>query len=111
MAFSKAFPDGFLWGGAANQLEGAWNVGGKGLSVSDVYTFDNDMPRERWLDQWLGMTHAQVREAQDPNSKNTTPNAKATASITTLKRISRCLPGWVLNASACRLPDAHLPAW
>ena len=33
-----AFPDGFLWGGAtaANQVEGAWDEGGKGLSVQDV---------------------------------------------------------------------------
>ena len=32
------FPKGFLWGGAtaANQLEGAYNVDGKGLSVADV---------------------------------------------------------------------------
>ncbi|MET3468589.1 glycoside hydrolase family 1 protein [Microbacterium sp. 1262] len=32
------FPDGFLWGGAtaANQLEGAYDEGGKGLSVQDV---------------------------------------------------------------------------
>jgi len=32
------FKKDFLWGGAtaANQLEGAYNVGGKGLSVSDV---------------------------------------------------------------------------
>ncbi|TFH53890.1 glycoside hydrolase family 1 protein [Actinomyces viscosus] len=32
------FPDGFLWGGAtaANQIEGAYNEGGKGLSVQDV---------------------------------------------------------------------------
>ena len=32
-----AFPKGFLWGGAtaANQYEGAWNVDGKGPSVSD----------------------------------------------------------------------------
>lgn len=32
------FPKGFLWGGAtaANQLEGAYNVDGKGLSVQDV---------------------------------------------------------------------------
>ncbi|PJI07432.1 MULTISPECIES: family 1 glycosylhydrolase [Clostridium] len=30
----------FLWGGAtaANQLEGAFNVDGKGVSVSDVLT-------------------------------------------------------------------------
>ena len=65
-----AFPDGFLWGGAtaANQLEGGWDEGGKGLSVSDVYTFDSTRPKEEWLDQWLWMTKAQVAEAQDPTS-------------------------------------------
>lgn len=33
-------PKDFLWGGAvaAHQLEGAYNVGGKGLSVADVMT-------------------------------------------------------------------------
>ncbi|GAA1466075.1 glycoside hydrolase family 1 protein [Microbacterium thalassium] len=32
------FPEGFLWGGAtaANQIEGAYREGGKGLSVQDV---------------------------------------------------------------------------
>ena len=36
MAFSKDF----MWGGAtaANQCEGAWNVGGKGMTVSDAST-------------------------------------------------------------------------
>ena len=36
MGFSK----NFLWGGAtaANQCEGAWNVDGKGVSVSDICT-------------------------------------------------------------------------
>ena len=35
-----AFPDGFLWGGAtaANQCEGGYNEGGKGLGVPDVMT-------------------------------------------------------------------------
>ena len=34
------FPEDFLWGGAvaANQLEGAWNLGGKGVSTADVAT-------------------------------------------------------------------------
>lgn len=34
----NSFPETFLWGGAtaANQLEGAYNVDGKGLSVQDV---------------------------------------------------------------------------
>lgn len=36
-----SFPDNFLWGGAlaANQVEGAWNVDGKGWSVDDVATY------------------------------------------------------------------------
>ncbi|RDY27234.1 beta-glucosidase, partial [Lachnotalea glycerini] len=35
------FPKNFMWGGAiaANQCEGAWNVGGKGMSVADCSTF------------------------------------------------------------------------
>ncbi|TXC85656.1 6-phospho-beta-glucosidase [Metabacillus litoralis] len=35
---TRKFPDGFLWGGAvaANQLEGAYNEDGKGLSTADV---------------------------------------------------------------------------
>ncbi|MCI9263003.1 MAG: family 1 glycosylhydrolase [Oscillospiraceae bacterium] len=35
------FPQGFLWGGAlaANQVEGGWNKGGKGLSVQDVQAY------------------------------------------------------------------------
>lgn len=35
------FPKDFLWGGAiaANQVEGGWNLGGKGLSVADVATY------------------------------------------------------------------------
>ena len=35
---NSVMPNGFLWGGAtaANQCEGAYNEGGKGLSVQDV---------------------------------------------------------------------------
>jgi 6-phospho-beta-glucosidase len=37
-ATTTPFPQGFLWGGAtaANQLEGAYDEGGKGLSIQDV---------------------------------------------------------------------------
>lgn len=42
---SKQFPDNFLWGGAvaANQIEGAWNLDGKGLSVADMATYKKDL--------------------------------------------------------------------
>lgn len=35
------FKENFMWGGAiaANQVEGAWNIGGKGMSVADVATY------------------------------------------------------------------------
>lgn len=41
------FPKDFLWGGAvaANQLEGAYNVDGKGLSVQDVMPHGITTPR------------------------------------------------------------------
>lgn len=41
------FPEDFLWGGAiaANQSEGAWNVGGKGPSVADVEILPEEYSR------------------------------------------------------------------
>lgn len=37
---NKSMPENFLWGGAvaAHQIEGAWNVKGKGVSTADVMT-------------------------------------------------------------------------
>ncbi|PNW61984.1 hypothetical protein ACZ99_15345 [Lactobacillus sp. ATCC 15578] len=42
-------PKDFLWGGAvaAHQLEGAWDVDGKGVSIADVMTAGrNGVPRK-----------------------------------------------------------------
>lgn len=45
----KNFPKDFLWGGAvaANQIEGAYDVDGKGLSVADINKFEGDIPLEK----------------------------------------------------------------
>ena len=42
------FPEEFLWGGAvaANQCEGAWDEGGKGLCVADLNEYRADVPLE-----------------------------------------------------------------
>jgi len=45
------FPEGFLWGGAtaANQVEGAFNIGGKGLSVADMAIFNDRLERKDYV--------------------------------------------------------------
>lgn len=45
---TKTFPKGFLWGGAtaANQIEGAYNEGGRGLATSDFARLITDEIRE-----------------------------------------------------------------
>ncbi len=42
---TRRFPEGFLWGGAtaANQVEGGYNEGGKGISVSDCASHHLDV--------------------------------------------------------------------
>lgn len=41
---NQIFPKNFLWGAstAANQVEGAWNEDGKGISVADILASDSD---------------------------------------------------------------------
>ena len=56
------FPEGFLWGGAfaAHQMEGAWDEGGKGLSVTDISALRKDVPIE--LRMQGDLSRDQVRE-------------------------------------------------
>lgn len=43
----NGFPKGFLWGGAvaACQIEGAYDVDGRGLSTSDIHAYDKQINR------------------------------------------------------------------
>ena len=45
-----AFPSHFLWGGAtaACQIEGAYNVDGRGLSTSDIHKYDTGLDRKKY---------------------------------------------------------------
>jgi len=74
----KGFPNNFLWGGAAAamQTEGAYDADGRGLSVSDVFTFDSKQDKKHWLDQWHMMTHRQVQEALDPAIQKNYPKRR-----------------------------------
>lgn len=70
---AKRFPEGFLWGGAtaANQLEGGYNLGGKGLSTADMIPF---IPKdERDGDNAVHITSEQFEEAFKEDSKKLYP--------------------------------------
>ena len=51
--FPTQFPDGFLWGGAtaANQVEGAWDVDGKGLTTAEVVRKADDRKHMTGMDE------------------------------------------------------------
>ena len=44
MQTNRKMPQGFFWGNSVSsmQTEGAWNIGGKGLSVYDVRPADEN---------------------------------------------------------------------
>ena len=59
-----SFPKGFFWGGAlaANQVEGAWNVDGKGPSVADVASYKPNVDVKNYAAH-VAMSDEVIREA------------------------------------------------
>jgi hypothetical protein len=94
ITMNNTFPDGFLWGGAmaANQIEGAWQEDGKGVSTSDMLPngiFGNVVAR-----------HEGQHSIKDV----------AIDFTTVTRKISRCLPKWVSPVLRVNCLDPHLPA-
>jgi len=73
----RSFPEGFLWGGAiaANQCEGGWNKGGKGISVSDVARFKDPETMKDLNDvhSFCDITDEEIRQALDCIDDNQYP--------------------------------------
>lgn len=65
------FPKNFLWGGAtaANQCEGAWNVDGKGLSVSDCSRRKKEVDVKDYKAQHA-ITSKDIADAMASNDEN-----------------------------------------
>ena len=86
---ASPFPRGFLWGGAtaANQIEGAYDEGGKGLSIQDV------MPQ--------GIV--------GPRTQGPTPDNLKLVGIDFYHRYAEDIalsPRWASGCSACPSPGA-----
>ena len=60
----KGVPKDFLWGGAvaACQIEGAYDVDGRGLSTSDIHAYDKNMDRAH-IEKEGGGTLAGIKAA------------------------------------------------
>lgn len=72
-----SFKEGFLWGGAvaANQVEGAWNIGGKGLSVADVATFKSNISVTDY-EGHVGVTTESIKKAIEDKSDKLYPKRR-----------------------------------
>lgn len=57
----KGFPENFLWGGAvaANQLEGAYDIGGKGLCIADINEFVDGIALDKKCNKEVTSTYVQ----------------------------------------------------
>lgn len=84
----KAFPETFLWGGAtaANQVEGAWQEDGKGITTSDLQPHGV-------------MGKMEPRILGKENIKDV-----AIDFITVTRKISRYLPRWASPVCVFPLP-------
>ena len=65
----KSCPETFLWGGAfaANQMEGAWKEGGKGLCVADINEFVDNVPVDKKFNEEV--TTKFVKEALEDSGR------------------------------------------
>ncbi|MGP6146425.1 6-phospho-beta-glucosidase [Jeotgalibaca sp. A122] len=63
----KGFKHDFLWGGAvaANQIEGGWNEGGKGISTADVISGGSNTTARKITDGVVPEYHYPSHEAVD----------------------------------------------
>lgn len=100
---TRQFPKGFLWGGAtaANQYEGGWNEGGKGISVSDCakHHFDVDVQDYQ---KHNSMTTQDIEEALQSNDSSLYPKDMEVMDIITIKKILNYLLKWDLKFIVCQ---------
>ena len=73
----EGFPEGFLWGGAtaSNQCEGAYNLGGKGLSTLDYVKFTEKENRTNDIST-MDVTYNQLKQYLEDDSNINFPKRR-----------------------------------
>ena len=77
MSQKQGFKEKFLWGGAvaANQVEGAWNVDGKGLSVADVAMYKDKISVTDY-EGHVGITSEDIQKAIEDKTDTLYPKRR-----------------------------------
>ena len=75
---TKTFPENFLWGGAtaANQIEGAYDVGGKGLSTSDFAAYKDPYASGEINNFTFNVTSKELKEYKENPDKYNFPKRR-----------------------------------
>ena len=98
----QGFSEGFLWGGAiaANQAEGAFDVGGKGWSTADMvpYFEKKDYTNLRDL---MHVTTEKVEKAMAHRSSEGYPKRYGIDFIIASEKILPCLPSLASRHFVC----------
>ena len=103
---ANAFPEGFLWGGstAANQIEGAWNEGGRGPATSDFARLitkeirDTEGPFDAHVPH-NAASKEMVEDMKPIPRTGSCPSAGASTFTTPTKRTSPSLRRWASRYS------------
>jgi 6-phospho-beta-glucosidase len=93
----SGFPKDFLWGGAvaANQCEGAWREGGKGISCADINRLQEELPLEK---RYNGDLSTADIEAALRDTEGTYPKRFGIDFYHTYREDLKLLAGMGLNA-------------
>lgn len=75
---NKQFPKDFLWGGAtaANQIEGGYNLGGKGLSTSDFAAYKDPYEKGAVNNFTFNVTSKELKEYKENPEKYNFPKRR-----------------------------------
>lgn len=90
------FPKGFLWGGAtaANQIEGAYNEGGKGMSTSDYAAYKDPYATGKVDNFTFNVTSKELAEYKENEANYLFPKRWGLTFTIVTKRILLYLQRW-----------------
>ena len=98
------FPNDFLWGGAtaANQVEGAWNEDGKGMTIEDCLPY-REVGVADFTKQFQ-FSSRDLEEALTAGPDANYPKDGESTSITITRKILNYLRKWAIRYSVCPFP-------